>query len=342
MDVSVIVVNWNTRAMTLECLASLYRETQETSFETILVDNGSADGSAAAIAEGFPQVQLIAETTNHGFAMANNIAAERAQGEYILLLNSDTVVLDQAVDRLIAFARRRPDARLWGGRTVFADGSLNIGSAWGAQTLWSAFCFGTGLTLLFPRSSLFNPEGMTGWRRDTERSVDIVSGCFLLIETKLWHRLGGFDPAFFMYGEEADLCRRARDIGVRPAVTPEATIIHHGGASGSLRANSSISICKAKIALAQRSMSPAAAAATRWLIAAGVVLRRLCYGLAAKVRADAAPKAQLWRDVWARRAEWLAAPVVSGAAAIDTVGVPRRAAEGRANTGAGRPSADLE
>ncbi len=304
-ELSVIVVNWNTRDMTLACLESLYRETRAVAFETILVDNGSGDGSAEAIAAAFPQVTLLAEATNHGFAKANNIAAKHASGRYILLLNSDTLVLDGAVDKLVAFAQRRPAAKIWGGRTVFADGSLNIGSAWGAQTLWSAFCFATWLTAAFPRTNFFNPEGLTGWRRDTERAVDIVSGCFLMIETALWHELGGFDSAFFMYGEEADMCRRAALHGARPAVTPEATIVHYGGASGVIRASSSIAICRAKIGLARRGMCRVGAEATRGLIATSVITRALAFGALALVSGRYAGKAGLWRDVLGHWREWI-------------------------------------
>lgn len=304
-DLSIIIVNWNTREMTLACIDSLYRETRETDFETIVVDNGSTDGSAAAIAVAFPQVRLMAETANHGFAKANNIAAQQALGRRLLLLNSDTLVLDGAVDKLAAFAEHRPDASIWGGRTVFADGSLNIGSAWGAQTPWSAFCFAAGLTALFPHSNFFNPEGMTGWRRDSERQVDIVSGCFLMIDTALWRQLDGFDSAFFMYGEEADLCRRARDAGARPRVTPDATIVHYGGASGAVRANSSVSICRAKIGLARRGMTPVGASFTRACILASVVTRRIGFGVAARVSDRFAPRAGLWREVLSRRPEWM-------------------------------------
>ena len=181
--VSIIVINWNTRDMTLACLRSLYAQTHRTDFEVLLVDNGSHDGSAAAIAEEFPLVRLLAETTNHGFAVANNLAIEQARGRRLLLLNSDTVVLDGAVDRLLAFAESRPAARIWGGRTLFGDRSLNITSCWQRQTLWSVVCFAFGLTKLFPGMNFFNPEGLTAWKRDSIREVDIVTGCFLLIDT---------------------------------------------------------------------------------------------------------------------------------------------------------------
>ena len=303
--VSVLIVNWNTREMTLACLRSLFAETRDTTFEVVLVDNGSTDGSAAAIAAAFPQVRLIAEQRNHGFARANNIAAAQARGEMLLLLNSDTVVLERAVDRLVAFARQRPEAGVWGGRTVFADGSLNIGSAWGEQTVWSAFCFATGLTAAFPRLNFFNPEGLTGWRRDSEREVGIVSGCFLLITAGLWQRLDGFDPAFFMYGEEADLCRRARNIGARPRVTPEATIVHYGGASRVQRADSTVGLFRAKVELARRWMRPLTANSVKMLLLASVVIRRVSYRAAAVGHPRYTDKARLWREVLERRVEWL-------------------------------------
>ena len=128
---TVVVVSYNTRAMTLECLASLYAQTRA-AFEVIVVDNASTDGSAAAIAEAFPQVRLLAERTNHGFAPAHDLAVPLARGRWILLLNPDTVILDGAVDRLLAFAEATPGAMIWGGRTLYADRSLNPIPAGGA------------------------------------------------------------------------------------------------------------------------------------------------------------------------------------------------------------------
>ena len=304
IDVSIIVVTWNTRDMTLACLRSLYAETQAVSFEVIVVDNGSHDGSAAAIAAEFPQVRLLAEPTNHGFAIANNLAAPLARGRRLLLLNSDTVVLDRAIDRLCAFADDRPQAQIWGGRTLLGDGSLNISSCWGQQTLWSVVCFTFGLCALFPRINFFNPEGMTAWRRDDIREVDIVSGCFLLIDTALWQRLDGFAPVFFMYGEEADLCVRARACGARPIITPAATIIHYGDGSAANRADPRVLLLRSKIALAYRSMNFAAASAVRWLYLLAVVIRVAGYHGLVRVTGKGRDSASLWGATFARRAEW--------------------------------------
>ena len=200
LRVTIIVVSYNTRDMTLACLESVFRETKHETFELMVVDNASEDGSADAISDLFPQVRMIKLDDNIGFAAANNLAIEQANGELVLLLNPDTIVLKEAIDKLVVFADQEPLAGIWGGRTLFEDGSLNPASCWARPSLWSVFCQMIGLTMMFRSFRLFNPEAYGGWRRDCDRRVDIVSGCFFLIRRRLWDQLGGFDPAFFMYG----------------------------------------------------------------------------------------------------------------------------------------------
>jgi GT2 family glycosyltransferase len=225
------MVSYNTRELTLKALETLYETTLKTPFDVIVFDNASHDGSADAIADRFPHVMLVRSERNIGFAAGNNEAIRRARSNWLLLLNPDTECRPYAIDNLLAFATANPKAGIYGGRTVFPDGSLNKGSCWNKITLWSLFCSAAGLTALFPNSSLFNPELIAGWNRDNVREVDIVSGCFFLITHSLWQELGGFDLRFFMYGEEADLCLRAQQKGYRPLVTPDAEIIHLVGAS---------------------------------------------------------------------------------------------------------------
>jgi GT2 family glycosyltransferase len=303
--VSVLIVSYNTKEMTLACLRSLREETRAP-HEVIVVDNASSDGSAEAIARDFPEVRLVRSRRNVGFAAATNLAAAAADGRFLLLLNPDTLVLDSAVDRLLAFAGRRPSARIWGGRTLFADGTLNAGSCWQRMTLWNTFCRTAGLTGVFPHSALFNPEGYGGWARDSERPVDIVTGCLLLIERSFWERLGGFDPAFFMFGEEADLCLRARRLGASPRVTHEATIVHHGTASLPDRADALALILRAKVELASRHLPrwqrPLALGLLRlWPLSRLVALR-----LAGRVAATASAGTSVatWGEVWRRRESW--------------------------------------
>jgi N-acetylglucosaminyl-diphospho-decaprenol L-rhamnosyltransferase len=224
MDITIIIVTHNTRDMTTECIRSVFEQTTSVRYELIVFDSGSTDGSSEAIRSQFPTVKLITSIEDEGFGNANNIASKGAQGRRLLLLNPDTVILDHAIDRLNEFANGAPECGIWGGRTVFADGSLNPTSCWRFATLWSVFCWAVGLNKF--KSDFFNPEAYPRWKRDTVRSVDMVTGCFFLIDRDLWEALGGFDRAFFMFGEEADLCMRARKLGARPKITPAATIIH--------------------------------------------------------------------------------------------------------------------
>lgn len=310
--VSIMLVNWNTREMTLECLRSVFAQTRDIPFEVIVVDNGSHDGSAEAIAREFPQVVLMAESENHGFAKATNISVERARGQYVLLLNTDTVVLDRAIDRLVAFAQANPDARIWGGRTLFEDGSLNPDSVWGRITPWSVFCLSTGLTSAFRKSALFSPESYGGWPRDTVRHVDIVQGSFLLIERGFWRALGGFDLEFFMYCEEADLCARARAKGARPVMTPDATIIHYGGRSTKNFARRMIYIYGGRIGLIERHFSKGWRRIGIALTIFGVWWHKTWLGAVAGVAPRFGPKAEEWRQIWIKRQIWRRGPPQSG------------------------------
>ena len=296
-ELAIIVVSYGTREMTLECLDSVVRETHETSYTVRIVDNASLDGSAEAIATRFPDFQVMTQHRNLGFAAACNLAVCSANERYLLFLNPDTVILDGALDRLMAFARKRAAAGIWGGRTVFADGTLNPTSCWRRPTLWNLFCSGLALDSLFPNSSVFRSLGYGGWRRDTERSVDVVSGCFLLIDRFLWERLDGFATEFFMYGEDADLCLRARRLGVRPVVTPDATIVHHGSGTEMDKVRKMKQVLAAKALLIRRHFSPVARPF-------GLALLALRPWLARKF-ANAALRG-IWQDIWAFRRQWLA------------------------------------
>jgi len=306
-ELTVIVVSYNTRDLTLKALETLYATTRATSFRTVVYDNASEDGSAAAIAEAFPQVELIAATDNIGFAKANNVVAEQATTEWLLLLNPDTECHAGAVDNLMAFSKARPQAGITGGRTVFPDGSLNIASCWMRITPWSAFCMATGLTAMFRNSALFNPEGMGSWQRDSVREVDIIVGCFLMIRTRLWQELGGFDLKYFMYGEEADLCLRARAMGYRPTITPDAQIMHLVGASSGKVGRKVAMVAKARATLIRdhwpRLQVPFGLSML-WLWAA---VRRLATAAIASVSGKQHHRdaADTWREIWRMRRDWL-------------------------------------
>lgn len=302
--VSIIIVSYNTREMTLECLRSVVAETT-VSYELLVMDNNSPDGSAEAIAAEFPDIRVWAETDNHGFAKSNNILCKEARGEYVLLLNPDTIVLDGAIDKLMAFAKARPEAKLWGGKTLFGDGSLNATNCWGRMTLWNVFCRTTGLTAIFKSSAFFNSESYGTWDRSEEREVDIVSGCYFLMKRDLWNTLGGFDLSFIMYGEEADLCLRAIDShGARPRITPNSVIVHYGGASEAVRADKMIRLMRAKISLIDRHFPKWQQPLARGLFMLWPLSRAVAMRVSGAARKSADATQGSWAEIWARRAEW--------------------------------------
>lgn len=304
-DVTIIIVNYNTRDITLACLRSVYDQTSEVTFEVILVDNGSEDDSLQAIRAQFPQVNLIDAGRNLGFARANNLAAQQARGRYICLLNSDTVVLDNAIAELVHFADRHPEAGAIGGRSFFSDMTVNPNSCWAAPTLWSTFCQAVGLATLFPNSALFNSEAIGGWDRSTSRKVEIVSGCFMLMALGLWTQLGGFDASFFMYGEDAELCIRLRQMGYTCIVCPTARIIHYGGGSERVRADSLTRLFHAKSQLFVRYWhSRLAKHIGIRLFDLWAIIRCIIYTTLGFVNPRHAERARVWHAVWRRRNEW--------------------------------------
>jgi GT2 family glycosyltransferase len=302
--VSILVISYNTRDMTLDCLRSVVAQTT-VPYELIVLDNASRDGSAAAIAAAFPGIRLIASETNLGFSRGNNVASREARGKYLLLLNPDTLVLEQAVDRMVGFAERTPEAGIWGGRTLSGDGSLNPTSVFGDMTLWSLFCRASGLAVIFPGSRLLNSEFYGDWQRDSERDVDVVMGCFFLIRRADWEALGGLDPTFVMYGEEADLCRRARARGARPRMTPEAVIVHFHGAS-SRRADREIMTLKAQATMIRRHFPAWQRPLGLFLLGAWPWSRMVSGDTLARLsgRPRFAEAARMWSDVWRARADW--------------------------------------
>lgn len=303
-ELTVIIVSYNTAALTLRAIETLYANTRSTTFECIVLDNASNDGSAQEIAARFPEVTLIRLNKNLGFARANNLASRHCLTPYILLLNPDTETEPGAIDALLRCARTHPLAGIWGGRTVFADGSLNIASCWAAPTLRGLFTRAMGLSTLWPRSEFANPEAYGAWLRDTCREVDIVVGCFLLIERGLWETLGGFKPKYFMYGEDADLCLRARRLGARPMITPDAQIVHHVGASSPRNDEKALLVMRSRASII-RDHWP------RWQVGPGIALMWLWSALRFVVTRPLArhprlgSSARRWQTLWQGRAVWL-------------------------------------
>lgn len=230
MDVSIIIVNWNTEALLRNCLTSIYKQTTNIDYEVIVVDNASTDQSIEMVRHNFPTVKLIQNKENRGFATANNQALETAQGRFILLLNSDTIVLDKAIEKTFAFASTHPEVGATGCRVLNSDGTVQT-TCFMFPSLLNMLLSCTYLYKFFPKNRFFGREQMTWWNRNDVRQVDVITGCFMLIRREAIEQVGLMDESFFVYAEETDLCYRLKENGWKVMFTPVGQIIHLGGQS---------------------------------------------------------------------------------------------------------------
>ena len=230
LTLSVAIVTWNTRQMLLDALDSIYKAPPAFPFEVIVVDNASADGSAPAVTAQFPQVVLIANTDNTGYAEGNNQAIKIAKATYILLLNPDVLLPAGGLERAIAFMEAHPDTGALGVRQVHPDGRLQRsirGFPTPATVLWELL----GLSRLFPNSRLFGAYRMTWFDYAHVAEVDQPMGTFLLMRRTVVEQVGMLDEAFPIFFNEVDWCLRCKRSGWKIYFTPEVEIIHYGGAS---------------------------------------------------------------------------------------------------------------
>ena len=229
--VSIIIVTWNTCDLLRDCLQSVRAQTG-VPHQIIVVDNASRDGTAAMVRTEFPDVMLIANTDNRGFAAANNQGLCVATGRTVLLLNPDTIVLDRAVDRMIAWLDQHPDVGCVGCQVLESPGVIQR-TCFADPTPTRQMIVELGLMRLARWLPLFGRPWYSDWDRRSARDVDVVSGMFMLLPRAVLDQVGLLDEAFFIYAEEADWCRRIRKAGWRCAFVPAAQIVHLDGGSKS-------------------------------------------------------------------------------------------------------------
>jgi hypothetical protein len=227
---SLIIVSWNAKAFLLKCLQSVSQEATQCDSEIIVVDNASTDGSAALVKKQFPQMKLITNDTNLGFAKGTNIGIRQSKGKYICLINSDVVVKKDCISRAARFMDDNARVGILGPRILDADGKVQR-SCMGFPTLWNTFCRSFALDSLFPKSKLFGSYLMNYRQHDSTRSVDVINGCFWMVRRAALEEVGLLDERFFIYGEDIDFCRRLHDADWDVVFFPEAEAIHYGGAS---------------------------------------------------------------------------------------------------------------
>lgn len=231
MKLSIIIVNYNVKAFLEQALLSVQKAAQKVPTEVFVVDNDSVDGSVEMVREKFPEVKLIANKKNVGFSAANNQAIKESTGEYVLLLNPDTVVEETTFEKVVAFMDTTPDAGGLGVRMIDGKGKFLPESKRGLPSPSVAFYKMCGLAKLFPKSKVFGRYHLKYLSEHETNEVDILAGAFMLIRKETLDKIGLLDETFFMYGEDIDLSYRITQAGYRNYYFADTTIIHYKGES---------------------------------------------------------------------------------------------------------------
>jgi len=226
VDLTISIVSWNIKDLLDQCLKSVYENTKGITYEVFVADNGSADGSVEMMRQKYPQVTLIANTENLGFTKANNQIIRQANGRYVILLNSDTIVTPGSLETLVRFMDEHPDAGAVGPRLEYPDGSFQL-SCRSFPTLETEFYRLSFLDQLFAKSPLFGKYMMTFWPHDDIREVDQPMGAALLARRETVDQIGLLDENIIFWYDEVDWCKRIKDRGWKIFFTPEAKIYHY-------------------------------------------------------------------------------------------------------------------
>jgi len=287
---SIVIVNYNVKEFLTQCLESIYRSKTEYTFEVIVVDNASADSGESRILKAFPEVRWIANTENIGFGRANNQGFEAAKGTYTLILNPDTVVQEDTLEVCIDYLKSHPEVGGLGIKGIDGTGQFLPESKRGLPTPMTALWKITGLSRIFTKSSFFARYHMGHLDPDGNHKVDILVGCFMMVPTALLREVGGFDPRYFMYGEDIDLSYELLKTGHENHYISDSQIVHYKGEStkrGSL--NYVKMFYQAMIIFARKQFSGSSALAYTLLIYVGIYLRAGLALLARLAKSAATP-----------------------------------------------------
>jgi GT2 family glycosyltransferase len=231
MQISVIILNYNVRFFLEQCVLSVEKALQNIEGEIIVIDNNSPDDSCAMMKQRFPNVKLIENKENTGFPKGNNIGVAVAKGEYLCILNPDTVVAEDTFEKLLAFAKTKTDLGIIGCKLIDGTGHFLPESKRSIPTPFVAITKMAGLYKMFPKVSAFGKYYASHLSENETGKVDVLVGAFMLMRREFYEQLNGFDEAFFMYGEDIDLCYRSLQLGKSNYYFSETTVIHYKGES---------------------------------------------------------------------------------------------------------------
>lgn len=299
MELSVIIVNWNTKELLSRCLSLVYDTVTNLECEVFVVDNASQDGSAAMVRRFFPQTRLLENEENVGFARANNQAIKESRGRYILLLNSDTFVMEGTIERMVAFMDAHPEAGVAGCRLYYPNGKLQL-SCTSFPTLATEFYLLTSLDRLFPRNPVLGRYWMTYWDFSSVREVDVVLGAFIIVRSQAMEEVGLLDESFFMYSEELDWCYRFKEKGWKIYYMPYAEAIHIGGASTEkVKAEMILELYRSRVAFFRKHYGLPNALLLKIMLAAASIPRLFLFSTRYILKDEAGENArQKWFGYW--------------------------------------------
>lgn len=231
MDLSIIIVNYNTSDLTIQAIKSIYQSHTKYSYEIFVVDNASSDHSVKLIEREFSDINMIINNKNVGFSRANNQAIKKAIGKYILLLNSDTVIKHDTIEIMLDFMNRETTVGASGCKVVLPDGSLDKACRRGFPTPSASFYYMSGLSRVFPKSVKFNQYHLSYLDENEANPIDCLVGAFMLVRKDVVDEVGLLDETFFMYGEDIDWCYRIKEVGWDIYYYPLTSIVHLKGGS---------------------------------------------------------------------------------------------------------------
>lgn len=233
MELSIIIVNYNSQKYLELCLSSILKNTRNIEYEVIVVDNALEDESAAMVTRKYPSVKLIKNPVNLGFIKGNNVGLKNASGKYLLSLNNDTEIKGNALKILVDFMDSHSEAGACGAKLLNSDGTIQHQCKRGFPTPWNIFCYSVGLSKVFSKSKFFGGYLMTYLDTKKVNEVDALSGACLLVRREVADKIGFMDEDYIMYGDDLDWSYRIKQAGWKIYYVPQAEIIHYGGKGGS-------------------------------------------------------------------------------------------------------------
>lgn len=232
MDLSIVIVSYNTVDVLRDCLSSVIQNTENIEYEIWVVDNQSKDGSADMVESEFPQVKLIRNSINGGFSQANNLAIRQCmESKYVLILNPDTIVPKGTLVECVDFMEKDKEIGCLGCKVVKVNGTLDKACKRGFPSPWNSLCYLMKLDKLFPNNKKFGGYNATFIHEDEESEIDSLVGAFMMLRKEAIEQVGLLDETFFMYGEDIDWCYRIKQAGWKNYYHPKVNIIHYKGES---------------------------------------------------------------------------------------------------------------